>query len=75
MMHNCCPSCQSVVFVKNGFTPQGAQNHFRKECGRQFILDPQGQRIPEETKYLIDKLLLERLPLEGVCRVTGVSMS
>ncbi len=29
--------------------------------------------ISDETKALIDKLLLEKLPLAGIARVTGVS--
>jgi insertion element IS1 protein InsB len=29
--------------------------------------------IPEETKALIDKLLLEKIPGAGIARVTGVS--
>jgi IS1 family transposase len=32
-------------------------------------------QIPEETKDLVNKLLLERLSLEGICRVTGVSQT
>ena len=73
-MRDCCPSCQSKAFVKNGITPQGAQSHLCKECGRQFVLDPQERMIPQSTKKLIERLLLERLSLEGICRVTGVSM-
>lgn len=74
-MRSCCPNCHSKVFVKNGTTPQGAQSHLCRECGRQFVLDPQEQSISEGVKSLVDKLLLERLSLEGVCRVAGVSMS
>lgn len=73
-MRNCCPNCQSKAFVKNGITAQGAQNHICKECNRQFVLDPQEQRISQSTRKLVEKLLLERLSLEGVCRLTGVSM-
>ena len=44
-----------------------------KACGRQFVKDPQHRVISDETKALIDKLLLEKLPLAGIARVTGVS--
>jgi transposase-like protein len=44
-----------------------------KNCGRQFVQDPQNKLISEETKSLINKLLLEKLPLAGIARVTGVS--
>ena len=74
-MRNCCPDCNSKVFVKNGITLHGAQNHLCKDCGRQFVFDPQSNRIPSSTRDLIDKLLLERLSLEGIYRVTGVSMN
>jgi insertion element IS1 protein InsB len=74
-MRNCCPNCSSKAFVKNGITLHGAQNHLCKNCGRQFVLDPQSNRIPSFIRDLIDKLLLERLSLEGISRVTGVSMS
>ena len=35
--------------------------------------DPQNKVIAQATKDLIDKLLLERLCLAGIARVTGVS--
>ena len=35
--------------------------------------NPQGRRIPEETKVLIDRLLLEKIPLAGIARVLKVS--
>ena len=37
------------------------------------MLDPQWRRVSEETKALIDKLLLEKISLAGIARVTGVS--
>jgi hypothetical protein len=44
-----------------------------KDCGRQFVKDPQNKVISQETKELIDKLLLEKLPLAGIARVAEVS--
>ncbi|BAS59709.1 transposase, IS1 family [Leptolyngbya boryana IAM M-101] len=35
--------------------------------------DPQNKLIDQATKDLIDKLILERLSLAGIARVTGVS--
>jgi insertion element IS1 protein InsB len=49
----------------------GKQNYRCNECDRQFVED--SQRIGEELKDLIKVLLLERLSLRGICRVTGVS--
>lgn len=72
-MRTCCPSCSSEVFVKNGFSRYGDQNHRCLECGRQFVLDPQNKIISDETKDMVRKLMLEKLSLQGICRVTNVS--
>jgi hypothetical protein len=37
------------------------------------VADPQWRRVSDETKTLIDKLLLEKIALAGIARVTGVS--
>ena len=68
-----CPSCDSERIVKNGKTHTGKQNHKCRECGRQFVEDPQHQPIDEATKRLVDKLLLEKLSLAGIARVAEVS--
>lgn len=68
-----CPNCDSESVVKNGFIHNGKQNHLCKDCGRQFVEDPQNKVISDETKALIDKLLLEKIPLAGIARVTDVS--
>ena len=60
-----CPSCASKRIIKNGFIHNGKHNHKCKDCGRQFVEDPQNKIISQETKELIDKLLLEKLPLTG----------
>lgn len=70
-----CPSCESNNVVKNGFIHNGKQNHKCKACGRQFVEAPQQKRISEETKSLINKLLLEKIPLAGIARVYDVSES
>ena len=68
-----CPDCHSDSVVKNGFIHNGKQNHLCKDCGRQFVKDPQNKVISDETKALIDKLLLEKIPLAGIARVVDVS--
>ena len=68
-----CPACQSTHRVKNGKIHNGKQNFKCREGGRQFVEDPQNKRIGQETKTLIDKLLLEKIPLAGIARVVGVS--
>jgi IS1 family transposase len=44
-----------------------------KECGRQFVGEPENRIIPHETKELIDRLLLERISLAGIAGSAGVS--
>ena len=68
-----CPACQSKQVVKNDKIHNGKQNHRCRNCGRQFVEDPQQKRISEATKALIDDLLLERLSMAGIARVSKVS--
>ncbi len=68
-----CPSCNSKRVVKNGRIHNGKQNFKCRKCGRQFVKNPQQKRISQETKALVDKLLLEKIPLAGIARVAGVS--
>lgn len=60
-------------FVKNGQTRHGKQNYPCNDCGREFVENPQWRRIPEETKVLIDRLRLEKIPLAGIARVLKIS--
>ena len=68
-----CPQCGEDKTVKNGSLSNGKPKPKCKVCGRQFVENPKKGRISEETKELIDKLLLEKLPLAAIARITGVS--
>ena len=70
-----CPRCYSQDIVKNGSIHTGKQKYACKDCGRQFVENPQNKNkvVSQETVIFIDKLLLERLSLEAIVRVTGVS--
>ena len=68
-----CPRCQSSEVIKNGRIHNGKQNYKCRSCARQFVLNPEQKRIPPETWALVDRLLLERLPLAGIARVTNIS--
>jgi transposase-like protein len=70
-----CPRCDSQYIVKNGHTHNGKQSFKCGDCARQFVRDPRHQPLEEETRKLIDKLLLEKISLAGICRATGVSES
>ena len=63
-----CRNCQSDAVMKNGRTRLRAQNYKCRDCGRQFVEDPQWRMISEETKGIIDRLLLEKLSLAGIAR-------
>ena len=67
-----CPTCNSEKIIKNGSIHNGKQKYACKDCNRQFILEPTNC-ISEEKKTLIDKLLLEKIPLAGIARVVEVS--
>lgn len=68
-----CPYCFSFDIVKNGSNGVGTQKYKCKSCKRQFVENPKNKRVSGDTKRLVDRLLLERIPLAGVARVAGVS--
>ncbi len=69
-----CPDCYSTEIVKNGFqSKNNKQKYLCKKCHRQFVLEPEKHKITETQKEMVDKLLLERISLAGICRVVGVS--
>lgn len=69
-----CPACNTLTIKKNGHIHNGKQNHQCLVCGRQFVLNPEKNCIPEEEKGKIRQALLERVSLEGICRIFKVSM-
>jgi insertion element IS1 protein InsB len=69
-----CPQCGSTWYKKNGHTHTGKQNHRRKVCGRAFVRSPANYLITEEQRTLIERLLLERISLRGICRSVGVGL-
>jgi len=69
-----CPSCSSNLIKKNGRIHTGKQGYRCLKCDRQFVLDPTQKRIDDTTRSLVRKTLLERVSLEGVCRIFDVSM-
>jgi transposase-like protein len=67
------PRCQTTRVIKNGTIHTGKPKWKCKDCGRQLIANPTQRRITDQTKQTIDKLLLERLSLAGIVRITGMS--
>ena len=70
-----CPHCGSIHTVKNGSIHNGKPKRHCKGCKRQFVVNPTNHSVSLERKQLVDKLLLERISLRGIVRVTGVSFS
>jgi len=70
-----CPECGSERHIKNGRTYYGKQRYQCKDCKRQYVEGSEYQHISPETWELVDKLLLEKLPLAGIARVTEISES
>ena len=70
-----CPDCGETHIVKNGNPHSGKQNYLCQTCGRQFVAQPVKRIVSQQTRDLIDKLLLERVSLAGIARVAGVSES
>ena len=61
--------------MKNDMTRRGKQNHKCRDCGRQFVENPQGQPKGPDTLSQIKLLFLERISLAGIARVMAVSES
>lgn len=70
-----CPTCGSHDISKNGITRRGKQNYKCRDCNRQFVEDPQWKPKDKNEQSLVDLLLLEKIPLAGIARATGVSES
>ena len=68
-----CPACNSKHIIKNRFIHNGKQKHACKDCGRQFIDNPQNKSIPQHLWSMVDKLLFEKIQIAGISRVTGIS--
>jgi transposase-like protein len=69
-----CSYCKSHTVRKNGSIHSGKQKYECLSCRKQFVADPQNKIIPDETKERIRRSLLERVSLEGICRIFDVSM-
>jgi len=61
--------------IKNGSVHNGKPKYQCKSCGHQFVVNLTKATVSQEIKQLIDRLLLERISLRGIARVTQVSWS
>ena len=62
--------------MKNCILKNDKQNYRCQSCGRQFVEIPSGHyRINDETRRLVDCLLLERLSLAKIASAAQISES
>ena len=69
-----CPKCKSSKYKRNGHIHNGKQNHQCKDCGRQCVQCSDQYLISDDTRALIERLLLERISLRGTCCAVGVRL-
>src|SRR5262245_34924125 len=74
VIQDVCPRCHSSKYKKNGHIYHGKQNHQCRACGRQFVECFEQSLIPDDTRALIERLLVERISLRGICRGVGVGL-
>ena len=74
VIRDVCPRCQSPKFKKNGHIHNGKQNHHCHDCGRQFVQCFEQYLIAKDKRALIERLLVERISLRGICRAVGVTL-
>jgi hypothetical protein len=65
---------KSPKYKKNGHIHSGKQNHQCCGCGRQFGQCFEQYLITEDKRGLIERLLVERISLRGICRAVGVKL-
>lgn len=73
-MSLCCPNCKSFVVTKNGSIHSGKQKFICLSCRSQFVENPQNKLISEDIRERVKRSLIERVSLEGICRIFDVSM-
>jgi insertion element IS1 protein InsB len=74
VIRDMCPRCQSSKYQKNGHLHNGKQNQQCEDCGRQFVEGFEPSLLSDETRALIERLLVERISLRGICRAAGVKL-
>ena len=68
-----CPECGSADTRRNGSVHNGKKKFMCRDCGRQYVENREKKIITIEDRNLVDRLLLEKIPIAGIARVTGIS--
>ncbi len=74
VIRDVCPRCQSPKFKKNGHIHNGQQNHHCHDGRRQFVQGFEQYLSSDDKRSLIERLLVERIALRGICRAVGVPL-
>ena len=74
VVRDVCPRCQSPKYKKNGHIHNSKQNHHCHDCGRQFVQCFEQYLISDDKRGLIERLLVERISLRGICRAVGIKL-
>src|SRR4051812_5230803 len=69
------PRCPPTPLVRNGKSRSGTPSFLCQGCKRRFVARPRKGPVSDERKQLIRRMLLERLGLRAIARITGVSRS
>jgi hypothetical protein len=68
------PACGSPRDTKHGHMPNGKQPSQGKAWGRQCVECSAPYLMEVEPRAMIERLLLERIALRGMCRAVGVGL-
>jgi insertion element IS1 protein InsB len=74
VLRDVCPQCKYPKYNKNWHIHTGKQNHQCQNCGRQFVQSFAQYRLLDDTRAFIERLLVERISLRGICRAVGVGL-
>ncbi len=75
LIRETCPRCGPPKYKRNGHMHNEKQNHQCKDCGRQFVACFEQYLLSDDTRALIERLLVERIALRGICRAVGVRLT
>ncbi len=75
VIRDVCPRCKSSKYKRNGHIHNGKQNHHCHDCGRQFVQCCEQSLISDDRRALIERLLVERISLRGICRAVWVTLN
>src|SRR5438445_3725996 len=69
-----CPQCKSPKLKKIGHNHNSPRNHHCHDCWRQFGQGFEQYLSAADKRSLIERLLVERMSLRGICRAVGVTL-